>query len=392
MKKSWDTIVIGGGIIGCATAFELAKRGVKDILLIERKCITSGNTGRCGSGIRLQWGSSINTKLAVESMETFEHMEEYTGYNHSCGLNQVGYLLIATDDSEWDMLKSNLDLQHKMGVDSFIVDMGNDVQKIAPGINIDGIVGATFCQRDGNADPFHCTLAYLQGAKRLGVEVLTYTTVTELIAKNGKIKGVKTTRGEFGAERVINCANVWGVELAEQVGDKIPIFAERHQAFISEPLAPMGANGRGYPMVMSWKWMFFLQQTLHGSFIGGAIEANPVSSEQLSSDFLLETGHILTKVLPFTRNLRVLRQWQGYFDNSPDHTPIINFSRNAEGLVNMCGFSGHGFMIAPRISIMLARYLCDEDDTIDINKFRLERYEAGDVFVESTVHSVDIGY
>ena len=95
MKKAYDVIIIGGGIIGCATAFELAKRGITDILLIEKRFLTSGATGRCGAGIRQQWGSELNARIALESTHIFEHLEEYTGYTRSCGLHQGGYLLVA---------------------------------------------------------------------------------------------------------------------------------------------------------------------------------------------------------------------------------------------------------------------------------------------------------
>ena len=90
MKKGYDAVIIGGGIVGCATAFELAKRGVTDVLLLEKGFLTSGATGRCGAGIRQQWGSELNARLALESIRIFEHLEEYTGYQRSCELHQGG--------------------------------------------------------------------------------------------------------------------------------------------------------------------------------------------------------------------------------------------------------------------------------------------------------------
>ena len=107
MKKGYDVIIIGGGIIGCSTAFELAKRGITDVLLIEKGFLTSGATGRCGAGIRQQWGSELNARIALESTHIFEHLEEYTGYNHSCGLHQGGYLLVAYTEKEWAQFQEN---------------------------------------------------------------------------------------------------------------------------------------------------------------------------------------------------------------------------------------------------------------------------------------------
>lgn len=105
MKKGYDVVIVGGGIVGCATAFELAKRGVTDVLLIEKGYLSSGATGRCGAGIRQQWGSELNARLALESTRIFENLEEYTGYNHSCGLHQGGYLLVAYTEKEWEQFK-----------------------------------------------------------------------------------------------------------------------------------------------------------------------------------------------------------------------------------------------------------------------------------------------
>ena len=385
MKKAYDTIIVGGGIVGCSIAFELAKRGVKDILLIERGYLASGATGRCGAGIRQQWGSKLNATLAVESTHIFENLESYTGYNYSCGLNQAGYLLIACTPKEWDQFQINLDVQHELGVESHVVDLEKDVYNYVHFINTDGIYGATFCQKDGHADPFHCTFAYAQGAKRMGVEILTYTTVESLIAEQGKIKGVHTSKGDFEASRVINCANGWAPGLAAQVGDEIPVFPERHQALVTEPVAPMGPNGP-MPMVMSFHRRFYVQQSPHGSFIMGIAEDEPISFNYRSSwQFLEECCSIITNILPALRGLRVVRQWAGLYDMSPDHCPIIDFSKNAEGLLNICGFSGHGFMIAPRVAILVANALCQQEDAIDIHMFSADRYRTGDILIEPSV-------
>ena len=283
MKNHYEIIIVGGGIVGCSIAFELAKRGLTDILLIEKGYLASGATGRCGAGIRQQWGSELNATLAVESTHIFENLEEYTGYKGNCGLNQAGYLLIACTEKEWDQFQLNLAVQHKLGVESHMVDLEKEVYDYVPFINTQGLYGATFCQKDGHADPFHCTFAYGEGAKRLGVDILTYTEVTALKSAGGKITGVETTKGSFEAPMVINCANGWAPGLAAQVGDEIPVFPERHQALVTEPVAPMGPHGP-MPMVMSFHRRFYVQQTPHGSFIMGIAENEPVSFNSRSRD------------------------------------------------------------------------------------------------------------
>ena len=144
MKKSYDIVIIGGGIIGCSVAFELARRGRADVLVIEQSYLTSGATGRCGAGIRQQWGSVINATLAFESTGIFENLEEYTGYSSNCGLNQGGYLLLAYTEKEWEQFHKNLEVQHCVGIDSYAVDI-DGIKEIVPHINTDGLYGATFC-------------------------------------------------------------------------------------------------------------------------------------------------------------------------------------------------------------------------------------------------------
>lgn len=386
MRGSYEYIIIGGGIVGTSVAFELAKRGKHNILLIEKEYLASGATGRCAAGIRQQWGSLLNATLAVESTEIFENLEKYTGYNYSCGLNQSGYLLLAYTEKEWEQFQKNLEVQHSLGVPSHVVDLEKNIYKYVPFINTEGLYGATFCQKDGHADPFHCTFAYAYGAKRLGVEIMTYTTVTRLLTENGNITGVLTDKGEFHAPVVINCANGWAPALSAQVGDEIPVFPERHQIMVSEAVAPLGGNGGPMPMVISFNRGFYVQQSPHGSLIMGIGEKEPVSFNQRSSwQFMEKAAKLITDTLPALKQLRISRQWAGLYDMSPDRSPVIDFSQNAQGLITICGFSGHGFMVAPRTAVLVANALCGQQDTLDIKRFSLERYRTGELLLEPSV-------
>ena len=381
MKKSYEIVIIGGGIIGCSVAFELAKRGKTDVLVIEREYLTAGATGRCGAGIRQQWGSLLNATLAVESTHIFESIEEYTGYNRSCGLNQGGYLLVAYTEKEWEQFHKNLELQHSLGIDSYAVDL-DGIKEIVPHINTEGMYGACFCAKDGHADPFHCTYAYAKGAMRMGVDIETYTTVTGLTVNKGRIETVQTSKGDVQANTVLNCTGGHAAVMAAMVGDELPIYPERHQILITEPVAHIMD-----PMVMSFHRRFYVQQTPHGSVIMGIGEpSEPVSLNTRSSwQYLESNAHLITQTLPVFRNLRVVRQWAGLYDMSPDRYPIINHAKEAEGFITIAGLSGHGFMIAPRLAILTANHLTGQEDKLDINLFSAERYEKGELLLEPSV-------
>ena len=381
MKKSYDVVIIGGGIVGCSVAFELAKRGRKDVLIIEQGYLTSGATGRCGAGIRQQWGSVLNATLAVESTHIFENLEEYTGYDYSCGLNQGGYLLVAYTEKEWEQFHKNLEVQHALGIESYAVDL-QGAKEIVPHINTEGMYGACFCAKDGHADPFHCTFAYAKGATRLGVDIETYTTVTGLKVENGRIHTVQTDKGDVTAKMVINCAGGHAAQLAALINDELPIFPERHQILISEPVAHIMD-----PMVMSFHRHFYIQQTPHGSVITGIGDpTEPVSFNIRSSwQYLEENAHLVTQTLPAFRNLRVVRQWAGLYDMSPDRNPIINEAKEAAGFITIAGFSGHGFMVAPRTAVLLANHLTGQEDSLDIKRFSADRYRTGELLLEPSV-------
>jgi len=381
MKKSYDIVIVGGGIIGCSVAFELAKRRRTDVLVIEQEYLTSGATGRCGAGIRQQWGSMINATLAVESTHIFENMEEYTGYSGSCGLNQGGYLLVAYTQKEWEQFHKNLEVQHSVGIDSYAVDL-DEIKEIVPHINTEGMYGACFCAKDGHADPFHCTFAYAKGASRMGVDFETYTNVTDFIVENDGILTVKTSKGDVQANTVLNCTGGHAAIMAAMVGDELPIYPERHQILITEPVAHLMD-----PMVMSFHRHFYVQQTPHGSVIMGIGDpTEPVSLNIRSSwQYLEHNAHLITQTLPVFRNLRVVRQWAGLYDMSPDRYPIINHAKDAGNFITIAGFSGHGFMVAPRIAILIANHLTGQEDSLDINLFSAGRYKTGDLLLEPSV-------
>jgi sarcosine oxidase subunit beta len=381
MKKSYDIVIIGGGITGCALAFELAKRGRKDILVVEKEYLTSGATGRCGAGIRQQWGTVLNATLARDSIRIFEHLEEYLGYSGSCGLNQGGYLIVAYTEGEWKQFQKNLELQLSLGIPVQKLDP-QGAKGIVPHLNTDGVFGAMFCPTDGHADPFHCTFAYAKAAEKLGVEISTYTTVTGLRKSGDKITGVETDKGYVEAGTVINAAGGHASDVAKMAGVDVPVKPERHQILITEPV-----NHIQNPMVISFSRHIYCQQTPHGSFIMGCGDpTEPVSYNIKSSvKFLEDVSTDVCSVLPILKNIRIVRQWAGLYDMSPDRNPIIDEMKGVGGFYTVAGFSGHGFMVAPKTAIIIAQHLTGEKPDIDVKLFSADRYEKGQLLLEPSV-------
>ena len=381
MKTAYDIIIIGGGIIGCALAFELAKRGRTDILIIEKEYLTSGATGRCGAGIRQQWGTKLNATLARDSIRIFEKLEEYTQYDGNCGLRQGGYLILAYTDTEWSQFQKNYTLQRSLDIPVRKLTP-EEAKEVVPHLNTEGLIGAMYCPTDGFTDPFHCTYAYAKGAKRMGADIATYTEVIGLHASNGRITGVDTTKGSIQAGTVINATGPHAPLIAKMIGQDLPILPERHPILVTEPV-----NHIQNPMVISFHHHFYCQQTPHGSFIMGIGDpTEPVSYNiRASWKFLGECAAKVTTALPVLKNIRVVRQWAGLYDMTPDRNQIIHEMLPVSGLYTIAGFSGHGFMVAPKTAIITAQHLCGETPDIDISLFSANRYRTGELLLEPSV-------
>ena len=378
-KNTADVVVIGGGVQGVATAYNLAKYGVKNVVLLEKNTVCSGSTGRCGAGIRAQWGTEMNCRLGLACLDIFEQLDDELGM--SVGLNQCGYLMVAYKDSEFDTLKKSMVLQNSLGIKTKVVTK-DEALAICPGLSADDAVGFTYHDRDGHADPFLTTFAYQEAAKRLGVTIHKFTEVTGIQVENGQVVGVKTNRGDIATRAVMNCAGAYAQFISEMAGVKIPNFSERHEIIITEPVE----FGVCPPMLMSFTGNYYIQQRPHGSIIGGCSpEGHPEDFENRSTaGFLQHMSRTFTKHLPRTRGIRVVRQWSGLYDMTPDRQPEMG-ETDVKGFYLSTGYSGHGFMFGPISGKLMAELYTKGETSIDISMLDYHRFERGELINEPAV-------
>ena len=211
---------------------------------------------------------------------------------------------------------------------------------------------------------------------------MRHTLVTGLKTENERIHIVETDKGDIQAKTVLNCTGGHAAIMAALVGDELPILPERHQILITEPVAHIMD-----PMVMSFDRHFYVQQTPHGSVIMGIGDPSESVSLNINATWqnLEMIAHLITQTLPAFRNLRVVRQWAGLYDMSPDRYPIINQAEKAKGFYTIAGLSGHGFMVAPRLAILVANHLTGQEDSLDFNLFSASRYQKGELLLEPSV-------
>ncbi|MCG0276227.1 MAG: FAD-binding oxidoreductase [Thermosediminibacteraceae bacterium] len=380
MNRTAEIVIIGGGISGLATAYNLAAKGMKDVVVLEKGYLMSGSTGRCGAGVRQQWGTEMNCLLAKASCEIFENLNEILDYEGDIEFKQGGYLLMAVTEKEVEQFKKNVALQNSLGIKSVLLTP-EEALEIVPDLNIEGILACAYHHKDGHANPFHTMIAYAEAAKRLGVKIYTYTEVTGIMVEGGRIKGVNTNRGDIYTDKVLIAAGAWSREIGAMAGVDIPVRPERHQILVTEPV-----NHRLGPMIMSFAGNIYCQQEPGGEFIMGHGPAEHETYSVTSSwDFLEEMCRKAVRFLPYLKNIRVVRQWSGLYEISPDAQPILGKVPQVEGLYVATGFSGHGFMFGPITGVLMAECILGLPTTIPIDKLDLGRFERGELIFEPSV-------
>jgi len=379
MIKKADIVIIGGGVQGCSIAYNLAKKGCKNVVVIEKDTCANGSSGRCAAGIRQQFGTEMNCILARESVRIFESLSQELDYD--IGLDQCGYLLLAYSEQEVDQFKKNISLQQSLGINARMLTV-EEAKKASPPINTDEVKAAALCPTDGHADPFLTTFAYAEAAQRLGVEIYLHTEAIDIEVNNGKISSVITDKGKILTSIVVNAAGGYAGLVGKMVDIDIPVYFERHQILVTEPIDPVIG-----PALMSFSRNFFCLQQPHGSITLAYGDPNERKDGDMRAtwQFAREMAKKIIPVVPLLKDVRMVRQWAGLYCISPDHQPILGTHPEVEGFYMSLGFSGHGFMLAPITGKLIAELILDGEPSIAINKLDIGRFERGELVFEPSV-------
>ena len=381
MRSSADAVVIGGGVHGCSVAYHLAARGMNDVVLVEKEYLAAGGTGRSAAGIRHQFGTEVNVRLARASIRMMERLTEELAYKRSIDLMQKGYLMLAYTESQVEQFRQNMDLQRALDPENLTRILSPDeIHELNPHLNLEGVLGASFNPRDGHANPWHVTQAYAEAGARLGVEINRFTEATGIVMKGDRVTGVRTTRGDISTPVVVDCAGPYGHLVAAMAGLDVPLRPQRHQILVTEPVAEICPM-----MVLSFTHETYFKQTPHGSLLMGYGDPahEVIGLEQDSTwDFLEENARRITFHLPLAAEARVVRQWAGLYDMTPDSQAILGGTPQVEGFYLDIGWSGHGFQLGPIVGKVLAEMVVGEEPSIDVTAMRLERFVEGDLCPE----------
>jgi sarcosine oxidase subunit beta len=379
MKNTAQAVVIGGGVHGCSVAYNLARKGMRDVVLLEKDYIASGATGRCAAGIRHQFGTEINCLLMKEGMEILENLDEELGWDRSLEITHGGYIWLAYSESQAEQLRQNIKLQNSLGIEDSRFLSPEEIKDIVPKLNIEGVVGGSFNPRDGHANPFQVTYAYAAAARKLGVDINTYTEVTGIeILSPGNFR-VRTTAGTIDTPVIVNCAGAYGRRLSAMVGLDVPVYPERHQIFVTEPVEYFLPC-----MVLSSQHGTYFKQNPNGTILMGVGDPEHEPKEfntDASWRFLEDAVKKFVFHLPAIKNVRIVRHWAGLYDMTPDSQAIIG-ATPVEGFYLDLGWSGHGFQMGPIIGLLLAELITEGKCHLPIEILNLHRYETGELVYE----------
>jgi len=377
MKRTADVVIIGGGCMGASVAYHLARRGVTDVVLVEReKLLATGSTGRNAGGVRHQFSNDGNIRLSLESIALLERFGDEVG--HTIDFHQDGYLFLLASPASVDTFERNVALQRSLGVDVQSLDASAAAQ-LVPGLDTGGVAGATFCQRDGIADPNGVTMGFAQAARALGVEIERDTEVTAVDAAGGRVAGVETTQGRISTRCIVNAAGPHARHIGSLAGVDVPVDPIRRHIFIATGVGPPRVPS-SHIMVIDFETTFYFHREGAGVLFGmGDRDETPTFDTTVQWDFLPQVIDVAVTRLPALADASISHAWAGLYEMSPDGNPIIGPADALEGFFLINGFSGHGFQHSPAAGRIVADLIAGRDPQFDLRPFSPSRFVSGAV-------------
>jgi sarcosine oxidase subunit beta len=369
-RDTAEVAIIGGGIMGAATAYHLARRGCTDVVILEKDLLAQASTGLSAGGIRQQFSHPANIRLSQEAVRVFERFEQEFGVNME--FRQVGYLFLAQSEEVWQEFLTNVELQrrHNVPVEALSPD---EIKHRWPYLNVEDLRGGTFCAKDGYADPYMAAMGFANAARRLGVRIEEQTKVTTIRMEGGKVRGVETTNGPIAAPVVVNVAGPWGGEIAKLAGLNLPVKPYRRQVFVTKAF---DAIPKPVPMILDIEPAFYFRGEGPGVLMGMSDPHEP-SSFNLNWDYSF-MEKVIDKAFhraPILEEAEIGRGWGGLYAITPDDNPIIGAMPGIEGHFCAIGFSGHGFQQAPTVGRILSELILDGRTDFDLSPFHYDRFD-----------------
>lgn len=369
-----DVAIVGGGVMGLATAYHIAQTSKAKVVVLERSYLVSGASGRNGGGVRMQWGDEGNVRIMMESIEICRGLTQELGIN--LWFRQGGYLFIARSAGGEARLRRNAELHRAIGAPTRLLS-GEEAREMVPELDITGVKLAAFNAEDGVVFPWPFVWGYAGQAIKKGVVVRTHTDVVTAEHEKDGLRLHLGTGETLWAKSVVNATGAWSHDLNRSLGVELPNRPHRHEILSTEPLKPFLD-----PLVVDLATGLYFSQSTRGEIVAGitmpgAHETGTIVDQRSSLGFLAHLGSTLVSLMPRLGSCKVLRQWAGPYDVSPDGEAIVGPTPGHPQLVQVCGFTGHGFMMAPAVGRILANLIVRGERHPMLARWDPARFAAG---------------
>jgi sarcosine oxidase, subunit beta len=371
LRDSYDVVIVGGGSHGLATAYYLTQRGIRNVAVLEKGYIGSGAAGRNTAILRSNYRTPEGARFYEQSLRLYERLSTELDFNLLFA--KQGHLTLAHSDRAEFVMEERAEVNRLLDIDSRVIGR-DEIERLVPAMNLSGeaaypIQAALYHPPGGTIRHDAVVWGFASGADHGGAEVHPYTEVTGIERSNGRVTGVRTTRGDVKAGTVVSCGAGWSTQICDLAEVPLPVTTHILQAFVTEPLKPFLDV-----VVVSSQMHLYVSQTDRGEMlIGAEIEPWTTYRQQGTLNFLQEGSRHALELFPQLERVRMLRSWAGLCDLSPDYSPILG-ETEVDGFLISTGWGTYGFKAAPIVGSTLAE-LVDSGRTPElIEPFRLERF------------------
>lgn len=374
MSECAEVIVIGGGIIGCATSYFLAERGVSVLCLEGSDYIGNGGSSRNGGGVRQSGRDPRELPLVMYGIKKYWPVLSDM-LDTDCEYHQDGNLRLGKTEAHRKTLEGLTARAQAVGLDVKMID-GDEVRRINPYLS-DEVTCASWCPTDGHANPLTTTLGFYKAARRLGVHFITGEKVVELRKIKGQLRKVVCASGNiYEGETIVLAAGYESRAIAATVDIDLPMQKIMLEALVTEAEPPMFRQ-----MLGTAEADFYGHQTNHGSFVfGGSSGLEGFTKDNGTPICCSKTAPCICrgilKYFPDLADAKIIRTWAGWMDLTADGVPILGKVPEVPGLILECGLCGHGFGIAPGVASQIAELITTGQTTVDISALRYDRFKA----------------
>ena len=368
-----SVVIIGGGVVGCSIAYHLARRGLRDVVVLERDTVGSGTTSKAAGGIRAQFPTETEIRFSLEAIRVFERFHEEFGVD--IGYRKIGYLFLISHEDDLRGFEERMALQRSLGVDVRLITP-KDAQALVPALRVDDLVAAVWGPHDGMAGPAEVTNGFARRARELGVRILEGVDATGIDLESGRVRGVRTGHGRIEAARVVNAAGPSAARVGRLAGLAIAVLPRRRHIFFTEPFPELAGP---VPLTTDRASGFYFRKEMEQVLLspGDVEDVGDDLNVAVDSSKVETTVQMALHRIPVIENARIAGGWAGLRPLTPDDHAIIGPAPGVEGMFLAVGFGGHGFQHSPATGRYVAEWMLDGRPSIDLSLFDPERFARG---------------